>query len=186
MPVSFLRLEAKKHLETYNEASKHAISLQHFCLSSATKVICMRTASLSLPSAPYFAPVVNISLFITHDSLARLQEMVSVYRRAIPKRARMTPRHRRVGPRQRCSVCLSTPTPWVEKEPGPEATSWTGALRQDPNHLRFASPLLPCLTRSSFPFQLLRLGSGRSRQPHLTTCCTLRSSRVAKFLQSTV
>lgn len=64
MPVSFLRVEAENHLsETYNKASKHKISLQHFFLSSATKVICMRTASLSFPSAPYFAPVVNISLF---------------------------------------------------------------------------------------------------------------------------
>lgn len=41
------------------------------------------------------------------------------------------------------ALFLSTPTPWVEKEPGPEATSWTGALRQDPNHLRFASPACP-------------------------------------------
>lgn len=32
-------------------------------VSSASKVICMRTVFLGLPSAPYFAPVVNISLF---------------------------------------------------------------------------------------------------------------------------
>lgn len=111
MPVSFLRLEAQKHLsESYNEPSKHTISVQHFCLSSATKVICMRTASLSLPSAPDFAPVVNMSLFLTHDSPARLQEMRSVYRRAIPKRARITPWHRRVGPRQRCFVFVNPHT----------------------------------------------------------------------------
>lgn len=110
-------LKLKNHLSgTYNTSSKHAISLQYFFLSSAIKAICMRTASLNLPSAPYFAPVVNIYFFITYDSLARLQEMVSVYRRPVSKRARIISLHRPFGMRQRCSVCLSTPTAWVEQE----------------------------------------------------------------------
>lgn len=49
---------------TYQRLTTRLLNIRFLSsISSPSKVICMRTASLGFPSAPYFAPVVNISLF---------------------------------------------------------------------------------------------------------------------------
>lgn len=178
-------LKLKNHLSgTYNTSSKHAISLQYFFLSSAIKVICMRTASLSLPSAPYFAPVVNIYFFfMTYDSLAGLQEMVSVYRRPVPKRARIIPLHRAIW-NDTALLCLfvSPHSMGRTRSPVPKPPAGVQLSGRVPtsSDLPLSSPACPGAVSQLPP------RSRQAQQPPLTTCCTLCSSQVAKLLHSVV
>lgn len=106
--------------------------------------------------------------------------MISVYRRPVPKRARITPLHRRSGTRRHCSVCLPTPTQQVEQEAQSQSHQLvTSLLRKDPNQLSPVS-LLPN-QEQFFGYYAQEVDRPSS---HISPPAALCTSRAALFLHS--